>query len=74
MTGPHANMSTERLLKTIRQRRKGLEITQKEMARCIGKSQAQLSRIESGAASTTVGVMMDMAAVVGLEIKAVPYE
>lgn len=48
--------------------------TQEEMCRDVGSAQAQLSRIESGTAGVSVGLLLDMAGALKCDLMVVPHE
>jgi transcriptional regulator with XRE-family HTH domain len=48
--------------------------TQEDMCRDVGSAQAQLSRIESGTAGVSVGLLLDMAGALKCDLMVVPHE
>lgn len=53
----------------IRKRRNMLKITQPHLAEMAGISESTLLRIEKGQVNSTIGVVIKLADILGLEIK-----
>lgn len=64
----------QKLAKVLSRWRLIREKTQLDLCKDVGSAQAQLSRIESGTAGVSLGLVLDMAGALECDLMVVPYE
>jgi len=61
-------MEKQQILQLIKNRRKGLKLTQKQMARKLGIDQTQYSKYEVGASEISLEKLLKIGGILGLKI------
>ncbi len=60
------------LINELRSARRAAKLSQEDLARRIGRSQAQVSKVETSAGDPRLSTLLSMARALGLELLAVP--